>query len=349
MKHVFYIQNHITKISMESIIDFKKISWDDVIIICFEKYFTSFKPLHNNKCPLIKMDITSLEKSGKDSLSNFINEWRRNKYAKKIIGNNDFELYSPVDNRNLLRHLIFLNQCKSYYLIEEGLATYFDFSYMKYKKKPKTWKHLLLPLASQYLSQFPINKYEKLKYGFGFSKHSYPYLIEKLVIPLNISINKNKEIDYNRPFFIFDGLVDNGQCSVEFIIEVLNVFFSQYNLSEFYVKFHVRQSETERERILNFFEERNAKINRLPDSTIIEELIVVQPITMYGFFSSLLFYNRVLNKGITFSLGGIYVNLLSDEGKKKNNRGIFGQEVRDLFVKEGVQFLEMKNHEKQHK
>jgi hypothetical protein len=328
---------------MESIIDFRKISWDKVVVICFEKYYEAYKTVHNNKCPLYKMDIGSIEKSGKGSFSNFINEWRRNKYVKKIIGNNDFELYTPVDNRDLLRHLIFLNQCKNYYLIEEGLATYFDFSYMKYKKKPKTWKHLLLPLASQYLSQFPVNKYEKLKHGFGFSENSYNYLKNKVVIPLQISKIKNNEIDYNRPFFIFDGLVDNGQCSVDFIIETLSSFFKYYNISDFYIKFHTRQSISERNEILSFFKSNDIQIYQLPDNTVIEEVIVYQPITIYGFFSSLLFYNRVLNKGETYSLASLFVNLLPEEKIESNNKSIFGQEVRELFKKEGVQFLEIPN------
>jgi hypothetical protein len=343
MIHVFYIQNHITKICMESIIDFKQISWDKVIVICFEKYYDAYKTVHNGKCPLFKMDIGSVEIKRKDSLSNFLNEWKRNKYVKKIVGQNEFELYTPVDNRDILRHLIFLKQCKNYYLIEEGLATYFDFSYMIYKNRPKKWKHLFLPKASQYISQFPINKYPKLILGYGFSKNSFNYLNNKVVIPLNISKNKINEINYNRPFFIFDGLVDNGQCNVNFIIEILRIFFKYNKITDFYFKFHTRQSNVERNEILIFFDSNDIKCHQLPDNTVIEEIIVFQPIAIYGFFSSLLFYNRILNKGETFSLANLFVDLLPEKSKEKNNKSIFGQEVRELFKKEGVQFLEIPN------
>jgi hypothetical protein len=341
MLHVFYIQNHITAISMESVIAYKNIPIESVVVICFEKYYDAFVPINRRGFVVYKMNLSEIEINRKGSLGNFINEWKRHKYAKSIVKNNSFILYTPIDNRDLLRHLIFLDQCVEYNLIEEGLATYFDFSFMNYQKKRKNWKHYFLPKASQFISQFPVNKYDKFKRGYTFSEFGFSYLKNNEVIPMIVKPIIIKNFDETIPVFIFDGLVDNGQCTMEFLTQFFLDCLLKISITKLYVKFHTRQSKDEKQYILEGMKKAKIDFHLLPDSTIMEELIVSYKLKMYGFFSSLLFYNRVLAKGSTYSLGGAMIKRMDAKSQEKIAKSIFGDRVQELFINETVVFIEV--------
>lgn len=339
MKHVFYIQNHITKICMDSVVDHLKIDWKDVIIITFEKYKKSFAPFEKDYSEAAIYDYKmeeGLTEGGK--IIGAKNEWKRHHRTKAIVGSNPFTLYSPVDSRNLLRHLIFLKNCSAYYLIEEGLSTYFDFSAWQFEKKPFKWTWLLQPKATQYITQHPINKYEKLKGAYGFSETSYPYLDERSVIPMKM-VSEQKgtlDSDFSSEVIVFDGMVDNGQCSISHLVEFLSEALDSIEAKTFYYKFHVRQSAEEREAIQDLFKTKGVEGRQLGDAVIVEELSYNNEFRLYGFYSSLLYYHTKLSNGSAMSFGKWFLSSLPAEKAKAREKSIFGKVALDLFENNGI-------------
>jgi hypothetical protein len=336
MLHVFYIQNHITKICMDSIIDHNEINLENVVIIVFEKYLKSFPPEDYYSSKIIKYKDKITEYTEKDKLKNFKEEWARYKYVKEITNNKKFILYTPTDNRDLVRHLIFLKKCVNYYLIEEGLASYFDYSLMKFKKNRFRLKYLILPKATQYLYQYPVNKYDKLKGGIGFSEFSFPYLKNKNIIPLKVQELFFSKFDESKPLLIFDGMIDYNHCSLDFLLNFLKGFIQKMSFNNFYFKFHVRQSDIERNEIIKLFDSLNLTYQELSGSIVIENLSSKYCVKMYGFYSSLLFYNKILGNGESFSLGQSFLEDMTETEKFKKSKSIFGDRVLTLFEKQGV-------------
>ncbi len=329
---------------MDSVVAHLKIPWSDVVIICFEKYWSSFGKRNYPEAMIVLNEMD--KNSGRDGgFSGVKNEWRRKKYADQIIKGNNFYLYSPVDSRNIHRHLIFSRHCQGYYIIEEGLASYFDFSHMKFQKKNMGLKRFFLPKASQYISQYPVNRYDSLKGAFGFYENVYPYLEEKEIIPIKINQKDDNDVDYSKPVFICDGMVDHGQCSIPFLVKFLRNFFNTGQLDDFYIKFHIRQSKEEVDAILEMLNDLGVKFEVMEGTVIVEYLSYHGNINLYGFYSSLLLYNKILGKGGSYALGQEFLNSLPEEVRAIRSRTIFGDRVRNLFDKVGVKQIAIRSEE----
>ena len=308
MKHVFFVHRPFTIEIIKSLCQSKNIAIDDCLIITKQWYLNFFdkKILHPFKYELYE----------EFRFSNF--KQYRNKakdQIEKIIGKNTpYIFYTAHDKFQSSNALQYHPNCKGFYYLEEGLASYNSIFLSSIENKHsfvRFLKHL------PYLENQWFKKYYKTKTDYLFhdsfnllgtinlTSHAFKFINKEHI---KIEIEALKWKFKSKVVFVFDDLVGAQLVKEEEYFRALKLILTKLHDKDICIKFHPIQKDTEKQYIINLFEEKNIVIEIIPTEITLEHYFEKNSLTLYGFFSSLLYYNRALsdNRNNSYS----FINLL---------------------------------------
>lgn len=318
MKHIFVVHSPITYLAALGAILKEKIDEKDVVIIS-EIFSLSYEPI----------PIARLLKPQKSNKLNFIFQPSIQKrlydFLDKSLNGEDFIAYIPIFH-NINRFLVLHKNCKGFHFIEEGLSAYCSHFNL--------CTHMTIPFGSQALPEKKLkNRLQQITKeviwilkGYTSKLRTIPTFYTAYVHDPSINFygfnelshrfsENAKTISFKDVFshYEFKSVLNLKNCYIWIsdpdmhitcnttIDEYLDVirrgyinFLKRNNITFTYLRFHYRDDEKQRKRLLNFFEEESIETIVIPNHIVMElELINSENVTLFGFYSSLLFYGSL--------------------------------------------------------
>jgi hypothetical protein len=323
MKHIFYIHSPITYLIAVSVCRYLDLPAKDALFIC-----DGFN--RNTEIATVK-DISEYNK-GKNILSRSyknIKYFNKAKFVDKIISDfilgYEFIAYVPV-MRFVEKVIVTHRKCKGFNFIEEGLAHYYkgetlyslsianvryDWRTSIFRKRQ--WNEifrqviLLIRGYNMRLLALPFsyscyNQFENVRF-FGITRDTFPMIDEqkRQIIPLTNDLKpfyNDLELD-NGIVWIGDNGVDYYGFSKELYLEGIKKgvikYLKEEGRNKLFVKYHRGESQTMRSIQIEIFKAYGIDVVVISDNVILEEILLhSKNVTLYGVYSSLLYYASVM-------------------------------------------------------
>ena len=302
MKYVFIVHSHTLFLTSLGAIEYKHISYKDVIFLFTRNYNSS---LVNRESTCIRGENLYDQCNNIYYSSNrrFINNGLKSVDSSiSRIVNGSFELFVPHLSDPLFQILYTHHDCKKVSFVQEGAITAKDYFcvtqsfYAKWKRK--------LRLLIRYGS---IRFYCDLRYWYQDGVLQKQNSLDAYVVYENFfgpmpcvqhvvewpKWNKGLPEVINGPVFIFDGFVKNGMASLDYYLSQCREMINRFHGNNNFLKFHPAQNMVEQERIKEFFQEMKVPFCEL-DSTIPFEFYIIgeRKMTLIGMGSSLLYFAK---------------------------------------------------------
>lgn len=313
MKHVFFVHSAITYLVSKEIISQEKIDIKNCVLLSTQDYFEKLPYKESEVGKVFIIDIYKLQKIKNPILR----EHQINKYISSNI-KEKYLFYTPHDLFLPAKYFIFHPLCSKYFYIEEGMASYNKHLWGNFKKVKKAiyYLHEVSPFFNNFLKKsffnlklnwiflqtkaykhnpkFLFNHSKHLAGAYTFSEKGFPFPIKKMVLDCP-TIKKNTGFDEGIRILIFDNMINSNLCRLDTLLKITREIIEKCTI--LYIKFHPAQKEYERAELQNIFKKSDTKITILPDQFILEELFIDRSFIVYGFFSSLLYYNQLFSGG----------------------------------------------------
>ena len=316
MKHIFGVHSPISYLSALGVIIEEQIDYKDVVIVS-ETFGLEYEPI-----PIIKispkrniLDKVFLRKNLKEAVDKFVD---------KFCQSDQFIMYVPAF-QFLDKFLVIHPQCISFNFVEEGMASYSKYftlnasflsSYgcLEYSKhffkrlKEKATQirvvlqgyttkiHAIYPFYLSYVTNPNIVFY-------GFHRDSHTIAKRKKTLSFEKIFKDYKfetEFDLsNSCIWVDDPDIHLKADSFDAYLNSINNTYIQYlkthDISFTYIKYHYRQTEDIKRKINNLFIENQINIKIIPNTVVLEiEFLGSKNISVFGFYSSLLIYAKLL-------------------------------------------------------
>lgn len=302
MKHIFWVHSHITYLIATVIIEYNNLNDSTILltrnytlpfktkatVFAFPYYFTPSKTKHRL---ISKINIISSMKSIKHC----------NKLIDQICKNKDFIFYAPLFNQPSIQCFIEHLNCRKFYYIEEGSASYRTLEYFQNNsiiEKMKCTYLKLLPYSNILGRNFYDDEHPKFFGTYSFFKDAFPWNDnEKYILPFN-QIKKIDKIETDA-FLFFDALVEFGHVSMDVFIKVLNdvikfLILKEYKIVSF--KFHPEQKKerNNKNKIISLFNQYSNSITfiELNSDFIAENYFMQYKSNVFVFLSSIGIYAK---------------------------------------------------------
>jgi hypothetical protein len=350
MKHIFVVHTPITYLVSVSVINELKIAKEDAIILFHE--FDNKNFLHNEGYTAISTREFYRDKNIFGKLYNSVHYFNIpasiDELVCQTLRQEKFVAYIPVVtpfHKAIITH----SNCISFNFIEEGLAQYWKEEtpesltslYSKYTWRSSIFKTTTRTLNEMYLLLRGYNfKLLGLPlsyscYGgfnnitfYGLSEESFPLIkpSKKKVISFDKKkfslVRQDYDLDLsNKIIWIGDGSLThygfNKELYLKGIKEGCVDFINKKGAQEIFIKFSRDESEHLRDAVKKVFYENKISVSIIPDSVIMELLLLESKnATLIGVYSSLLYYASMLGHN-AFS---IYEFLKEEYSRALKNR-----------------------------
>ncbi|MCZ4407254.1 polysialyltransferase family glycosyltransferase [Cryomorphaceae bacterium 1068] len=337
MRHVFYLHSHITAIVCQGVIDHLNLSEQQVQLILQSNYanqLPSFFDKYVKKiCGVLVHKKSKTARIGR-KVRPLLESFYLDRQARKITPVEDYTLYLPQDKISLFRYLIFQPYCVKYYYIEEGLSCYdsSNFGEPKVFHPKNVFTKNLLPLGGMYKGQYLYNRFPGNTGAYALGKEAFPN--EMNVCPITVEIPENYKVQLEAGnLFIFGALMRYGMIPKSMGDKYFQCVLSVLKKKSFYVKFHPNQEEEEIKEIKYLMKMEGIRYQEIPTDCVLEYELMSKRISVYGFVSSLLFYNQILGSGESFSAMNSVYGLLTPESQR-----IVGR-TKEIFLRTSVELL----------
>lgn len=299
LKHIFYSHSWITQIVIEAYVEFKKISYSDIIILSNRNFRECINPELKNKFinnrKLLIPNLLHRVFSGNKTERYFA--WFNN-----LTQNNNFILYIPhlypIELKLMLNH----HNCKGCYFIEEGELSYQPSAYVNNLHNYKSLRsNVFFPqvlrkaLLTNTIDEAKINGTIQL---FG---EAFPYSTNKIILKDEVQKLikvRNWDLGNYNNILIFSPYVDvlNMQVDIYFekLIKSLN-YINDSNDDIIYYKFHPSDRKAIREKTIEILNDFGDKFKIIDDSISLEAILFTMKPKIYSFVSSISLYAFLLN------------------------------------------------------
>lgn len=302
---VFFIHSNITYLSSLAIIEAKNIQNPKLIfgrnfksnffVNSYEKVYLSEKVDFLSKIPTYGKFLLFF--------SYFSSIQRFNKILKTVTKNNSFTCYIPHTKNFLMQLLINHKNCIAYNILDEGLLSYTT-NQNFIKKTNAYYTESTIGIFMKYLKF--LNHFNKSDY-YNYSKKSYNYLylffiqntvnkkVKLLKLPKFETVNHNLNMLNDKTIFILDDYDSNNFVVKADYLKALTEVFTKFKISEAFIKIH--PATKDKTAVFELFKSKNISVTLISDAIPIEVFLVYgKNISVYGFFSSLLFYASIFNQ-----------------------------------------------------
>lgn len=324
MKHVFIVHSHITYLMALSIINFKKLSKEDVCIITFNN---GFNPLYK------PVEVIQFNQDYPNKIIRFFNLFRNFNFAKyidskiaNILKGVDYVLY--INYAYGYNKILMTNKhCKGINFIEEGMDSYKSdtlenytvhahnsgFRSSSFQEKiieslrivknifrgNVTERLLLIPAHPSCFSLMPNVSY------YCFSEFAFPNVLSqsKQILDINLvkGLNDGRITKFNENSIIWigDNVVNFYRIPVSKYIAAIKkgveTFQKNHEIKSIYIKFHGSENEESRKLTEDIFNNLHIQTKIIDDSHSIELLLLNSPnCVLLGLTSSLLWYGSLI-------------------------------------------------------
>ncbi len=302
---VFFIHSNITYLSSLAIIEAKNIQNPKLI---FGRNFKSSFFVNSYEKVYLSEKVDFLSKIptyGKFLLffSYFSSIQLFNKILKTVTKNNSFTCYIPHTKNFLMQLLINHKNCIAYNILDEGLLSYTT-NQSFIKKTNPYYTENKIGIFIKYLKF--LNHFNKSDY-YNYSKKSYNFLylffiqntvtkkVKLLKLPKFETTNHNLNILNDKTIFILDDYDSNNFIPKTVYLKALVEVFTKFKLTKAFIKTH--PATKDKNEVLALLKSKNIVATLIDDTIPIEVLLVCgKNISIYGFFSSLLFYASIFNQ-----------------------------------------------------
>lgn len=310
MTHLFYVHSNITLLSCLAVIQKKNLN---NIVILFGRGFTNGIIKLDYKVIYLPKKITELEAIPTSGAFKPLWIYRKLLSLDRLIDSfesESFSCYLPNTNNFLMQAIISNSKCVEYNIIDEGLLNYTNPKQFIKPTNQLFAKQSILKKGLRYFSHFnrsnfinPVNSTFNSIYLFNKSDFdNLNYKIIKIEYPsLGLKLKRMDDLHV----FVFDNSVNDNVIEYNLYYELLADIFKNIKVNKLYVKFH--PAESNHNPIISILN--NSKINYeiLPVDLPLELVFAESKnMSIYGIWSSLLFYASVTNQKV-FS----YINLAS--------------------------------------
>ena len=308
MKHIFYLHSNICAIVSHGIISDLVRNNEEVVVVSERKtIFPSFKD--QIKVYDIQQIIDTYRKKDQKLIGHVINYRfdlipQLRKFAKDVIGDQEFILYLPSCNMFTIQPFFKSKYCSGYYFIEEGTLSYLSKEKLKqryYTSKYKKGLFLLDFFNMGIAYEFKVTN--KFRGCICLSDKAYPWCSHDLKTFVNIKDSlavfeyKNISTDVVITTDYLRRQKENYLDAFDFVI---NKVMSENPSYKIYVKFHPTAylfEETKMNEIIDYLKEKYGDIIKgfLLPSYLMEGLLCDNKVCLYSIFcqSSLLLYALV--------------------------------------------------------
>lgn len=359
MKHVFFLHSPITCIVAKAIMMDEKLSPSECLIVTQSNYYSK---ISLNDFSGIKVEVIDFAEFNKQTTNPILLEQYYHKWINTITGFNKFIFYTPHDLFFLTKYFVFNKFCQKYFYIEEGLGSFNPALLEPYrlcnKREEKLsrilpkklsfvarFQHLdkkiniirFLPTSSRYLTTNLFNRLPKYEGCYCISDDAFLFLKSRKQIDLDFlrKIPDNPQF-LEAPFFVFDDMVNAKISKLETIKQVLSNFLTVHNIQKLNVKFHPSQKLEEKEEYIKILKDNNTQYIIIDDNFVLEKYFIGRDLHVYGFLSSLLFYNSNLSQnGKSYSF---LSQIIALESNFDPNKYTF---LYNLMSKKNVDFLSL--------
>ncbi len=325
MIHLFWVHSHINFYLSLQIIENLNIEYDKVRYIIVRNYRNQFHDLSNNSVNFSLYRENFLNRI--HSLDNFYNLCIKiQNEISNLVGNQKFIFYNYAFSDYLTNIIAFHELCENVHIVEDGALAYnpyegfykldkyanlknlfnniknghfkkfiFDFltTYFYFINKKFKLYNNVKPTSSKFCS--PYKKFNST--FFCIYEDAFPFVKKNKIVFGNLFVDTKScfENDYNNcSFFIFDAII-REQYRLISEEDYLNLVFQSVSKipknSKLYFKFHPAQSKNLVEKIRVKILEQSKNFEELKDNIPFEQILVHHKnLTIYGFYSSLLFY-----------------------------------------------------------
>ena len=328
MKYIFVINNPITDLITEKVInsDKEKFTQENVVIFSYRNYKSNLN-YKTFGIPILRKTIL------------FLRTWLDIYKLKKIICsiNDEYTVFLPTTGFETFQFLIHHNSCRNYCYLEEGLASYYSISEKNQTHSNfinrhsnfiiiigKRVYHLINfgTIMDAYSEFFDVSN-SKYQASYCFSNHCFGEHPNKKI--LNISFNKNESLNNYNTILVLESFVETGVLKKQIYLSLLEWLFHYLDRKEksvIYYKFHPDQlkSMSSKRIILNLFDKFNQ--NKGLDFVEIDQSIKLEDIAynskeseFYMVSSSVAIYANICGRK-SYSLYNQVLNLKPGENFK---------------------------------
>lgn len=308
--HLFYIHSHITFLVSEGVVaDIKP--WDgEIVYLMARNYNVAFPPDSRVKILNVPESIERATRWPSSGLClweaiktrraiSVIDVWLENHISRS----SPFYLYLPHTKNFLMQVLASHPKVNCLNFIEEGMLTYTGnmlkgrflgdsnmkdiirhfFCYGKHWGRSYTYCSI---------RRLCLGKVFVLTNEVANCLQEFPIKIQQVEMPIS-TVSSIQGMNFEN-LFIMDNIVENGICSLQTFKEVLDYFadyFKKQNgAKKLWIRFHPAQ--TIKDEVIEFFRQKGFQVEVMPQTIPLELWLKhnKSSITLYGFYSSLLFY-----------------------------------------------------------
>ena len=302
---VFFIHSNITYLSSLAIIEAENIQ--NPILIFGRNFRSSFFVNSYEKVYLSeKIDFLSKIPTSRKFLLFFRHYFSIqgfNTILQTITKKNSFTCYIPHTKNFLMQLCINHKNCIAYNILDEGLLSYTE-NESFIKKTNSYYVENKFGIFIKYLKYF--NHFNRSDY-YNYNNKAYNYLylffqqkaaidkVKLLKLPKFKTANHNLNMANDKTIFILDDYDSNNFISKTDYLKALVEVFTKFNISEAFIKTHpATKDKTE---VFALLKSKNISVTLISDEIPIEAFLVYgKNISVYGFFSSLLFYASIFNQ-----------------------------------------------------
>ncbi len=305
MKHVFVVHSHTSFLVALGTIELLRLRQEDVIMLLGRNYKNDVI-----KIPCVSIDISPLLLYSRDILFSIKKQKALIDSFDRIIEQKigtDFYAYVPHLSSWGFQIIATSKYCKGINLCQESARSFFT----TIKPIKRLVKSLFLCTTKRMWAQYnwyPPSWAYRVECGlrtFSFSdtyfapiKNATHYIVSYPSIPLDF------EIDTERPIFVFEAAIEQGNIEESIYIDECRVLIETYSQDKNYVKFHPGQTQEHKEIILKCFGKKHFDV--LPDSIPFELIIMkYNGLYVYGFYSSLLSFAKEMGHIVTFKVDAL--------------------------------------------
>lgn len=310
MKHLFYIHSHTMFLTALGTIEYLQLKEEEIVFLYTRNYKSTIIPISFTQIDFSDIFADSM-KRGEEFFF-----WKLTKLIKQVderlatVVPNEYVAYLPHVGVFLPQVIATNSHCTGIRLIEEGIGCYSSSIGEQKDTLREVTKRLLSFVVNQYRRYWFTDQpfYHKFLHKrllletetFGLSLDTYRSLSYKKNIVKWPIVNTNVSLDLSYPIFIFEAAIEQKFVSELKYLSSVKIMLDQAFKTKNYVKFHPAQSESNKQIIKGYFEEKNVDLIELPIDTPFE-LILLQykNLKIYGFGSSLLLYAKNLDHQVT--------------------------------------------------
>lgn len=305
MKHLFFVNSHMTFLTAKQSIKYLKLNHQDCCFVLERNY------------PIEEIDIKSIVFPYNDFPNDFranqffLNLWKKIRsldvFLEKITEGDSFEIFYPHSAVTYFYLIITHPKCVHYSLIEGGIGCYYESYKKRVSKQPSVLKDVLYRFL--YRGRVPNQKFffntklPKFRYCVGTNEYAFKNYDNQLNVGSPFEyLSKYQHI---KNVFVFCATVEFYDVKMDTISEILRQLFEQLKAKKqkiLHFKLHPEQlkQKSVRDSYLKLINQHKGEIEvvELKKTDVLEHIAASSNATFYVIFSSVGLYASILGREV---------------------------------------------------